>query len=147
MLFRLCHNQPYIFLPTDHLCVCEYSLRRWLVVSTSCLPPSIFVSTHDYHKHSRIASPIFLQAHFCSHTAPPFWESKLVFEWPKRITQSKFFILFSSRSHGGQTWRLRRRLHHQGGLYAAEETCRSRQPSCYEYQPCMPSHQLNGTLL
>ena len=28
------------------------------------------------------------------------------FEWPKRITQSKFFILFSSRRHGGRTRRL-----------------------------------------
>jgi len=37
----------------------------------------------------------------------PFWGSKLVFEWPKRITQSKFFILFSSRRHGGRTWCLR----------------------------------------
>ena len=37
----------------------------------------------------------------------PFWESKLVCEWPKRITQSKFFILFSSRRHGGWTRRLR----------------------------------------
>ena len=27
----------------------------------------------------------------------PFWESKLVFEWPKRITQVKFIVLFSSR--------------------------------------------------
>ena len=36
----------------------------------------------------------------------PFWESKLVFEWPRRITQSKFFILFSSRCHGGRTRRL-----------------------------------------
>ena len=36
----------------------------------------------------------------------PFWESKLVFEWPRRITQSKFFILFSSRRHGGRTRRL-----------------------------------------
>ena len=32
----------------------------------------------------------------------PFRESKFVFEWPRRITQSKFFILFSSRSHGGR---------------------------------------------
>ena len=30
----------------------------------------------------------------------------MVFEWPKRITQSKFFILFSSRRHGGRTRRL-----------------------------------------
>jgi len=37
----------------------------------------------------------------------PFWESKLVFEWPKRITQVKFIVLFSSRRHGGRTWRLR----------------------------------------
>ena len=36
----------------------------------------------------------------------PFRESKLVFEWPRRIAQSKFFILFSSRRHGGRTWRL-----------------------------------------
>ena len=35
------------------LFACEYSLRRWRVVSASCLPPSLFsVSTHDYHKHS-----------------------------------------------------------------------------------------------
>ena len=33
----------------------------------------------------------------------PFRESKFVFEWPRRITQSRFFILFSSRSHGGRT--------------------------------------------
>ena len=31
----------------------------------------------------------------------------MFFEWPKRITQSKFFILFSSRCHGGWTRRLR----------------------------------------
>ena len=37
----------------------------------------------------------------------PFGESKLVCEWPKRITQSKFFILFFSRRHGGWTRRLR----------------------------------------
>jgi len=32
----------------------------------------------------------------------PCWESKLVFEWPKRITQVKFIVLFSSRRHGGR---------------------------------------------
>ena len=31
----------------------------------------------------------------------------MVFEWPKRITQSKFSILFSSRRHGGWTRHLR----------------------------------------
>ena len=36
----------------------------------------------------------------------PCWESKLVFEWPKRITQVKFIVLFSSRRHGGRTRRL-----------------------------------------
>ena len=30
----------------------------------------------------------------------------MFFEWQKRITQSKFFILFSSRRHGGRTRRL-----------------------------------------
>ena len=60
----------------------------------SYLPPSFFVSTHDYHKHSRIASPIFRQAHVCSSPCSPFWGSKLVFEWPKRITQSKFLFYF-----------------------------------------------------
>jgi len=36
----------------------------------------------------------------------PFRESKFVFAWPRRIAQSKFFILFSSRRHGGRTRRL-----------------------------------------
>ena len=30
----------------------------------------------------------------------------MFFEWPRRITKSKFFILFSSRRHGGRTRRL-----------------------------------------
>ena len=30
----------------------------------------------------------------------------MFFEWPKRITQVKFIVLFSSRRHGGRTWRL-----------------------------------------
>jgi hypothetical protein len=30
----------------------------------------------------------------------------LFFEWPKRITQVKFIVLFSSRRHGGRTRRL-----------------------------------------
>ena len=64
----------------------------------------------------------------------PFWESKLVFEWPRRITQSKFFILFSSRCHGGRTRRLcgadlhgcatglQNRTHRHNAPHAAEQT-------------------------
>ena len=69
----------------------------------------------------------------------PFWESKLVFEWPRRITQSKFFILFSSRCHGGRTRRLcgadlhgcatglQNRTHRHNAPHAAEQTAA---PTC-----------------
>ena len=64
----------------------------------------------------------------------PFWESKFVFEWPKRITQSNFSILFSSRRHGGRTRRLcsadlhgyavslQNRTHRHNAPHAAEQT-------------------------
>ena len=58
-----------------------------------------------------------------------FWESKLVCEWPKRITQLKFFILFSSRRHG---WRTRRLcgidLHGMRGQPAKPHTSAQRAP-------------------
>ena len=83
-----------------------YSLRRWRVVLASCLPPSIFVSTHDYHKHSRIASPIFLHAHFCASHCSPILGIKICFlngreELPNRSFYSIFFT-----PHGGRTRRL-----------------------------------------
>ena len=60
---------------------------------------------HVHHQGQFFQRVILFLVHLASFL--PFWESKLVFEWPKRITQSKFFILFSSRRHGGWTRRLR----------------------------------------
>ena len=69
----------------------------------------------------------------------PFRESKLVFEWPRRIAQSKFFILFSSRRHDGRTRRLcgadlhgcavglQNRTHRHNAPHAAEQTAA---PTC-----------------
>ena len=63
----------------------------------------------------------------------------MFFEWPKRITQSKFFILFSSRRHGGRTRRLcgadlhgcatglQNRTHRHNAPHAAEQTAA---PTC-----------------
>ena len=50
---------------------------------------------HVHHQGQFFQRVILFLVHLASFL--PFWESKLVFEWPKRITQSKFFILFSSR--------------------------------------------------
>ena len=37
----------------------------------------------------------------------PFWESKLVFEWPRRITQVKLLFYFShAATAGGRVWRV-----------------------------------------
>ena len=64
----------------------------------------------------------------------PFRESKFVFAWPRRIAQSKFFILFSSRRHDGRTRRLcgadlhgcavglQNRTHRHNAPHAAEQT-------------------------
>ena len=50
---------------------------------------------HVHHQRQFFQRVILFLVHLASFL--PCWESKLVFEWPKRITQSKFFILFSSR--------------------------------------------------
>ena len=60
---------------------------------------------HVHHQGQFFQRMISFLVHLASFL--PFWESKLVCEWPKRITQSKFFILFSSHRHGGWTRRLR----------------------------------------
>ena len=58
----------------------------------------------------------------------------MFFEWPKRITQVKFIVLFSSRRHGGRTRRLcgadlhgcavglQNRTHRHNAPHAAEQT-------------------------
>ena len=79
----------------DRLSVCGCCLRHWRVVLASYLPPSFSVSTHDYRKHSRIASPIFLQAHFCSSHCSPILGIKICFlngrkELPNRSFSSYF---------------------------------------------------------
>ena len=59
---------------------------------------------HVHHQGQFFQRVILFLVHLASFL--PFWESKLVFEWPRRIAQSKFFILFSSHCHGGRTRRL-----------------------------------------
>ena len=70
-------------------------------------------------------------------------------EWPKRITQLKFFILFSSRRHGGRTRRLRnvdlradaRSAHKTAHIGTTRPTPRSKRlrrcafPTCAIVQP------------
>ena len=59
---------------------------------------------HVHHQGQFFQRVILFLVHMASFL--PFRESKFVFEWPRRIVQSKFFILFSSRRHGGRAWRL-----------------------------------------
>ena len=59
---------------------------------------------HVHHQGQFFQQVILFLVHLASFL--PCWESKLVFEWPKRITQVKFIVLFSSRRHGGRTRRL-----------------------------------------
>ena len=59
---------------------------------------------HVHHQGQFFQQVILFLVHLASFL--PCWESKLVFEWPKRITQVKFIVLFSSRRHGGRAWRL-----------------------------------------
>ena len=59
---------------------------------------------HVHHQGQFFQRVILFLVHMASFL--PFRESKFVFEWPRRIAQSKFFILFSSRRHGGRTRRL-----------------------------------------
>ncbi len=59
---------------------------------------------HVHHQGQFFQRVILFLVHMASFL--PFRESKFVFEWPRRIVQSKFFILFSSRRHGGRTRRL-----------------------------------------
>ena len=59
---------------------------------------------HVHHQGQFFQRVILFLVHLTSFL--PFRESKFVFEWPRRIVRSKFFILFSSRRHGGRTRRL-----------------------------------------
>ena len=54
---------------------------------------------HVHHQGQFFQRVILFLLHLASFL--PFRESKFVFERPRRITQSMFFILFSSRRHGG----------------------------------------------
>ena len=60
-----------------------------------------------------------------------------VTEQERRLIQNKMAQL-GTRNMG---------LHHQGGLHPAEETGRSRQPGCQQYQPDLPPHQQHRAFL
>ena len=56
---------------------------------------------HVHHQGQFFQRVILFLVHWLpfSHSG----DQNLFFEWPKRITQVKFIVLFSSRRHGGRT--------------------------------------------
>ena len=59
------------------------------------LSRSLFlVSTHDYHKHSRIASPICLHAHFCSSHCSPILGIKICFLNGRKELPNQSFLFY-----------------------------------------------------
>ena len=52
------------------------------------------VSTHDYHKHSRIASPICLHAHFCSSHCSPILGIKICFLNGRKELPNQSFLFY-----------------------------------------------------
>ena len=111
---------------------------------TLCLPPSFSVSTHDYHKHSRIASPIFLHAHFRSSHYSPILGIKICFlngrkELPN---QSFLFYFLYAATVGGrgvcvaQTCTDARSSHITAHIGATRPTPRSKWLRRYSFLTC-----------